>query len=211
MKRSKENKFEAISPEDRFQDENLTLQTFSRQILVQCPQCQKMAEVKCGENGTAKLACRNCSLVKSNHPVRYQMHLKRNCPKCGELFQLDLDNLEKKEEKIKVTCSNCRDVQVYEPIYMEYRVISQGFGAGKDNFFGCELWLQTDFRGNVFWANNAEHLAYLKKYIQAKIRERNNRKGFTLVEKLPTFIKSAKNREALLKEIIKLEKKIQQT
>ena len=209
MKHREENKPGATPQEARFQDENLTLQSFSRQILVQCPKCYKMAEVKCGKNGTAKLACRNCSLVKSYQPVRYQMRLKRNCPKCGAFFQLDLDNLEKKEEKITVTCANCQDVQVYEPKYMEYRVLSQGFGLGKDNFFGCELWLQTDFRGNLFWANNAEHLAYLKNYIQAKIRERNNRSGFTLVEKLPSFIKSAKNREALLAEIIKLEKKIQ--
>ncbi len=196
-------------PEARFQDENLSLQSFSRHFLVQCPQCQKMAEVKSEENGAAKLACRHCGLVKSNNPLRYRMQMKRNCPKCGELFQLDLvDNLEKKEEKVKVTCSNCRDVQVYEPKYMEYRVLSQSFGEGKDGYFGCELWLQTDFRGNVLWANNREHLDYLKRYIQARLRERNDRQGFTLVEKLPQFIKSAKNREALLKEIEKLEKKI---
>ncbi len=211
MKANKNHRPESISknePEARFQDENLSLQTFSRHLLVQCPQCQKMAEVKSEENGAAKLACRHCGLVKLNNPVRYRMQLKRNCPKCGELFQLDLYDLERKEEKVKVTCASCRDVQFYELKYTEYRVLSQSFGAGKDSYFGCELWLKTDFRGNLLWAFNAEHLAYLKKYIHAKLRERNDRQGFTLVEKLPQFIKSAKNREALLKEIEKLEKKI---
>ncbi len=194
-------------PEARFQDENLSLQTFSRHFLVHCPQCQKMAEVKSEENGTAKLACTHCGLVKTNNPVRYRMQLKRNCPKCGELFQLDLNGLEKKEDKVKVACPRCQDIQAYEPKYTEYRILSQSFGEGKDSWFGCELWLQTNFRGNLLWANNAEHLAYLKKYIQARLRERNDRQGFTLVEKLPQFMKSAKNREALLKEIEKLESK----
>jgi len=136
------------------------------------------------------------------------MRVKRNCPECGKPIQLSLYNLTKKEKKVKITCPACQVVQTFEPEYLEYRVLSQNFGEGKDQYFGCELWLQSDFKGNVLWANNFEHLDYMKRYIQARLRERNDRKGFTLVEKLPQFIKSAKNREALLKEIEKLERKI---
>lgn len=76
-----------------------------------------------------------------------------------------------------------------------------------DYWFGQELWLQAAFKNEVFWANNYEHLDYMKQYISSGLRERHNRAFFTLVEKLPGFIKSAKNRERLLKLIGKLETK----
>jgi hypothetical protein len=76
-----------------------------------------------------------------------------------------------------------------------------------DYWFGQELWLQAAFKNEVFWANNYEHLDYMKQYISSGLRERHNRTFFTLVEKLPGFIKSAKNRDRLLKLIEKLEKK----
>ncbi|WP_170172501.1 hypothetical protein [Hymenobacter rigui] len=40
---------------------------------------------------------------------------------------------------------------------------------------------------------------YLEQYIGAKLRERNQPRYMTMVEQLPQFIKSAKNRDALLK------------
>jgi hypothetical protein len=73
--------------------------------------------------------------------------------------------------------------------------------------FGVEFWLQASFKNELLWFHNHEQMAYVKRYIQADIRERNNREFFTLVEKLPQFIKSAKNRDRLLKLIEKLEKK----
>ena len=78
---------------------------------------------------------------------------------------------------------------------------------GKDPHFGYEYWLLKNIKGNSFWALNYEHLDYLKRYIQAKIRERDNRSHWTMVEKLPKFIKSAKNRIELIKCIENLEKK----
>lgn len=77
-----------------------------------------------------------------------------------------------------------------------------------DWFFDVELWLTAPFKKNeVVWAYNDKHLAYLKEYISADLREHKDRTGFTLLEKLPRFYHEAKNREALLKVIEKLEKK----
>ncbi len=76
-----------------------------------------------------------------------------------------------------------------------------------------KLWLQKEYKGNLFWATNYEHLAFLKEYIQAEIRERIYEtdnyaiRNQTMISRLPQFIKSRKNRDDLLKIISQLENK----
>jgi len=74
-------------------------------------------------------------------------------------------------------------------------------------YFQAQLWLQAPFKNEIFWAYNDKHLEYLERYIAATIREHKDRTGFTLLEKLPKFYHEAKNREALLKIITKLQRK----
>jgi hypothetical protein len=125
--------------------------------------------------------------------------------------------------KVLVVCPRCRKkatvnkqgedgsvLSCFECHYTSNKCISiadRKDSITTDYWFGQELWLQAAFKNEVFWANNYEHLDYMKQYISSGLRERNNRAFFTLVEKLPGFIKSAKNRERLLKLIEKLEKK----
>jgi hypothetical protein len=80
-------------------------------------------------------------------------------------------------------------------------------GAASDPLFNLPLWLQTEIRGNLFWAYNRRHLQDIKTYVQAKLRERQSDGYTTMVERLPQFIKSAKNRDAILKAIDQLEKR----
>ncbi|MES2734519.1 MAG: hypothetical protein V4714_22415 [Bacteroidota bacterium] len=97
-------------------------------------------------------------------------------------------------------------MQSHQPTYTETITVG-GMTVGHDPFFGLELWLQSRFRNHLFWAYNLEHLQYMEEYIAAKLRERQDRKYMTLVEKLPEFIKSRKNREDLLKLVEKLKMK----
>jgi branched-chain amino acid transport system substrate-binding protein len=43
-----------------------------------------------------------------------------------------------------------------------------------DNCFGLPLWLQTPCAGHPLWAFNARHLAYLKQFLPAELRERRD-------------------------------------
>lgn len=74
-------------------------------------------------------------------------------------------------------------------------------------YFNVQLWYQYPFKNDLFYAFNYNHLVYLEDYIAALLREHKNRTHFTLLEKLPKFYHEAKNREALLKIIIKLKQK----
>ena len=80
--------------------------------------------------------------------------------------------------------------------------------------FGYPVWLQSDCCGETLYALNYEHLQFLEDYVSAKIRERGieNKEEFyyrnrTLESRLPQWIKSAKNRERILKTIENLKKK----
>lgn len=77
-------------------------------------------------------------------------------------------------------------------------------------FSSLPLWLRADFRGNIFWALNGEHLELLERVIRSTLRERpvmlGRRLSFTMRMpfNLPSWILSAKNRPDLLKLIARL-------
>ena len=71
---------------------------------------------------------------------------------------------------------------------------------GREPYFGLELWFLTSFQGKPVWALNREHLAYLIGYLSAGLREKPpGRAKMTQADHLPTFMKTAKNRERIVK------------
>ena len=60
--------------------------------------------------------------------------------------------------------------------------------------------------GKPVWALNREHLAYLIGYLSADLREKpSGRQKKTQADHLPTFMKTAKNRERIVKLLKKLQ------
>ena len=80
------------------------------------------------------------------------------------------------------------------------------WGAPVDPFFRLPLWLQTQCcGGRTLWAFNETHLALLEDYVAARLRERGQaRNRMTLVARLPRWLKSAKNRDEVLRAITRL-------
>jgi len=58
--------------------------------------------------------------------------------------------------------------------------------------------------GETLWAYNRPHLAYLKRYVEADLREEGVAGKRGLASKLPKWMKAAKNRDEVLKCIQKL-------
>jgi hypothetical protein len=69
-------------------------------------------------------------------------------------------------------------------------------GRNLDWYYGLPLWLQTPCCGETLWAYNSAHLDYIERFVQATLRE--ERPG-TLASRLPSWMKSAKNRDEVLK------------
>ena len=80
-------------------------------------------------------------------------------------------------------------------------------GSPVDPYFQRPVWLQATCCGNVLWAYNARHLDLLEAYVQAKLRERGTlapRAPVSPVERLPTWLKTAKNRTEIMRTIKRL-------
>ncbi|WP_088068111.1 hypothetical protein [Gottfriedia luciferensis] len=113
------------------------------------------------------------------------------CPQCKKGTRI---TWVANKSKQKLVCQKCGIVYVSNSI---------------SNIGGEEsLWLQTHCCGKTLWAYNKEHLDFLENYVRASLRERVPKINSSLASRLPNWIKSAKNREEILKGITKLRKKL---
>ena len=194
----------------RFKDANLTIHDFTNKALVVCPECGKcaMVIVKKGETPGSTLSCLHCHFSYYASSFKYHIILNTLCKSCEQHIKVEKRMQEKPIEELSVTCKKCKKKHIYHPknnrVHISTTLVKGGIA---DDYFGCKLWLAASFRNEYFMAYNYEHLDYLKQYIGASLRERTSKELVTMVQRLPTFIKSAKNRAKLLKLIDKLEKK----
>ena len=77
----------------------------------------------------------------------------------------------------------------------------------KDQYFGLDFWYMTNFKSNCFWAYNLDHLNEIEYYVSAEIRKRHLGEYQSMVEKLPKWVSSKKNRDEILNAITKLKSK----
>jgi DNA-directed RNA polymerase subunit RPC12/RpoP len=126
------------------------------------------------------------------------------CPHCGSRAVVKTRRVEGRPLMSwprRLICPTCTHAETWSP-----NRNCAGRTLAADPFFGLPLWLQADVRGHRLWAFNEAHLAYLKRYVAATLRERPvSVLGMTLVEKLPAWLKSAKLRPGILRAITRLE------
>lgn len=123
------------------------------------------------------------------------------CPSCSKKATTVVD-FEACEAKL--FCTHCSYIKKTTTKFNKNGSVE----IAANRYFDTELWLQSSFKNDVFWAYNYKHLDYLESYICATLREHKDRTHFTLLEKLPKFYHEAKNRESLLKIIKKLKNKL---
>lgn len=92
---------------------------------------------------------------------------------------------------------------------------ARGRDDSRDPFFRLPLWLQTPCCGKVLWALNEEHLAFLEGFVGAGLRERAADAGTgwanrSTASRLPLWVKSAKNRDQVLKGLERLRGRLRQ-
>ncbi|MDO4897406.1 MAG: hypothetical protein Q3971_08595 [Moraxella sp.] len=175
--------------------------------------------VRCGQAGTVKhrrFACRHCALVlqnADNRPYHWfgdcRIRADGRCYHCGTKYSIDehhpkpafVGRLRGFDITKTITCQSCHRKNVVTLLF--YKKSKHHL----DDEFGMPLLLALPFKGHVFWAYNDKHLAELKTFIGADLRERTHMAGNgSMISRLPLWIKSAKNRDELLKLIEKLEK-----
>ena len=184
-----------------------TKYSYADEYLVECPKCSRSATVTNKQNGP-DLACSNCNhYEKANDLKRFNISVSRNCDNCGKHFEKTIPFSKEPVTQITIPCPHCGIARTFKPKNEETHLVYHSKGAVQDPIFNLPLWLQTSVRGNLFYANNRRHLEHIRDYVDSKLRERQTLEYTTMVERLPNFIKSAKNREHVLKGIEKLIRK----
>ncbi|MFF4607389.1 hypothetical protein ACFY12_32215 [Streptomyces sp. NPDC001339] len=81
----------------------------------------------------------------------------------------------------------------------------------RDPFLGLPLWLQTNCAGHVLWAYNARHVAHLRGYVAADLRERGLSRpdpstycGASMIDRLPAWMKASAHRSRVLRALDRL-------
>jgi len=174
---------------------------YHENILVICPDCGEDAVVKNEYNyKRATLECNHCDLRKTGLDLMiYKAFVNIYCPVCTHPIRYEQGNLKKKPKNIQVRCDECDSSFQVKPKTEEcLKSYVKEKGLIHDKVFGCPYYFQENFRGKLFWARNREHLLEMENYISSDLRTRLPYR-MQMVERLPTFIKEAKNREAILK------------
>lgn len=143
------------------------------------------------------------------------------CPSCHAKAIIKIpesDSVHKNEFEVKLICLTCGHnkrlaekpglilhTSANQIITGKYVVI----GTAVDPYFHLPLWLTINCCDHILWAYNDAHLEFLKTHVEAKLRERHNQnmKNKSLGSRLPKWMTSKKNREAILKAITQLKNK----
>ena len=181
---------------------NSTSAAFSTGIAVKCPKCQGLGVVKT-DGYKAYFKCPNCATALTKERTNYRCDVHNQCPKCGRYYRVDIDEESKQHfPALRVACPFCGHmtagkVHRTRQGFTYYREVQNG----REPFFGFELWFLAYLGRKAVWALNREHLNYLIDYLSADLRQKPA--GYfsqhAQADHLPTFMKTAKNRERIVK------------
>jgi hypothetical protein len=159
----------------RFTNRNKMLTSFGHEFLVLCPSCSKRAKVLPIENIEP-----------------YAIYAKRRfiCTNCGAFKEMS-SPVNTYRNGVKIS---------YGPTWKEGHIT---IGGPFDCYFGLPLFLQIPCCGHTLWAYNLEHLNYIEDYVKADLRDPHPY-YLSVESRLPSWIKTAKNRQTVLKSIEKL-------
>lgn len=198
----------------RFQDVPYHTFSFWSDMVVVCPNCGKAGIVSLDrERNIALFQCNSCYRKKETIPGRnHAFEATAQCTSTGKYFQKLIPDYKIHGQKIKMKCPFCDELVIgtvsnaKEPLFAVFEDIRNA----EDPYFHYPLYFQANYRGKIIWALNREHLQYLIDYLNADIRTvppdfyETFKTMRSQSDVLPTFMKTAKNREGIVKLLTKL-------
>lgn len=179
-------------------------------ICVKCPTCHGLGIVS-ADNDHAYFKCTNCGLSKTKERRLYRYDVHNLCKECKRHYRVDITDRSKQHfHKLHVACPYCGHVMSGE-LHKTKEDFLMSIGEINNScepYFNLELWFLTSFCGKAVWAINRDHLTYLINYLSANLREKPNESMLvkTQADHLPTFMKTAKNRDGIVKLLKEMDK-----
>lgn len=122
------------------------------------------------------------------------------CPSCEQSARVCL----LPDGHSQLSCLKCGRVDIASARKRNFVTV---LGGPVDPYFRLPLWLQLDCEGEILWAYNRRHLAFLKEFVGAKLRDVGPPRKRNLGNQLPKWMLLAKNRDAVLQGIERLNAK----
>lgn len=184
---------------------------FLTDMTVICPKCGGAGTVHfVQEQGIALFQCSSCYAKKETVSCGTDdVEVNGQCTSMGRYFRTAVPRDKVHGQKVRVKCPFCGELVVGDAAGNEAsrQIIFQDVRGARDPYFHYPLYFQTQYRGKVIWALNREHLqaliAYLSANLRADLPEMRVRFGV-----LPTFMKTAKNRDGIVKLLKRLQEKL---
>ena len=128
------------------------------------------------------------------------------CPRCGGCASHNLIDTNQKRDWFaprRLICTNCSMTRDWNTTGIHRHWYQS---PARDDYFNELLWIRGTVGSNEVWAYNWRHLELIEKYVSAKHRQHSRDPEFgwanrSFVNRLPKWITSAKNRDAVLKTI----------
>lgn len=141
------------------------------------------------------------------HLWDYMGHIAVRCPRCGSRARVAPDLSAEPAEHPEHTARRLTCLTCHHSVEQKQGVDIRIGAEGRDPYFGLELWFTTDCGEHVLWAYNEAHLELLESYVKASLRDRGRSsvgEKTSLIERLPSWLKYAKNRDAIGRSLARL-------
>ena len=200
---------------NRFYDVPYHTFSFWTDMAVVCPKCGKAGTVHFDqEQKIALFQCDSCYAKTETIPHgTYGCKVTAQCTSTGRYFHTSVPDDKIHGQKIRIKCPYCEELVVGDVSDTEKQMVFENIRHAEDPYFHYPLYFQADYRGNIIWAFNREHLQYLIDYLSADIRTvpfdfyKTYKTMRSQSDMLPAFMKTAKNREGIVKLLRKLQAK----
>ncbi|MEU5710726.1 hypothetical protein [Streptomyces flaveolus] len=132
-----------------------------------------------------------------------------HCPRCDGVARVRRRQEAEERWIFAPRCLVCRSCGLSRTWAGRSVVLDSGSaGPARDPYFRARLWLQRETRQGRVGAYDLRHLDLIRRYVAAALRERapwhDTGRKMTLVARLPSWMKSAKNRDEVLRAIDRL-------
>ena len=206
-----------MSTEPQITSVSAPLGYFQDRVFCACPRCDGPALVlgqkRFWGGGEAHLRCFACSFALEPAEAKWYgpLHgrVAQPCPFCRTRWNdLVRENEEVAEEHTReqLRCEACGRTSERMIAWRPHPHTA----SPRDPYFGLPLWLQIGCRGKTLWAYNGEHVAALRAYVASKDRDQWSRYKWSALTRLPSWVKASKNREAVVRCLSRLERKLKE-
>ncbi|WP_235568848.1 hypothetical protein [Lysobacter sp. Root983] len=213
-----------IAAPTRHRDVGMRLSSFAERVEVRCARCDRSGAVHASwtsRHWVARYMCAHCGLEARSERDDWLGSIclwgRRPCGYCGHQWLHVSEQRDFKADSSTVpdlrltpgfgsiarTCPICAHSSMVDVSAHRLHV-----GDGHDPHFGLPLRLIVTTRSGPLWVYNRDHLEELRRYVGAQHRERQGLNGRSMMSRLPTWIKLARNRQYVLRMLDRLETRL---